>query len=230
VYVLLRVKADMHIHSTYSDGKAGPREILLTASYRDLAVISITDHNTFQGSVAAKRIAENIPDAPLVIIGNEVRTDHGDILVYCFEPVNIPYKLDLLIDYAHENNCLVVPANPFDLLRLGIGDLVFEYKGWDALEVWNASANPRANRRALEAAKLLGLPGLANSDAHILDYIGVAYTVLEIDDLSVEAVFKAIKNGRVHPHKGYPSFKAFFKKMLWGVTRRVMGGKRSFLD
>ncbi len=216
----------MHIHSTYSDGRPGPREILLIAIDKGLSIISITDHNTFQGSVVASRIARHLPEAPLVVIGNEVRTDHGDILVYCMEPVNIPYRLDLLIDYAHENNCLVVPAHPFDIVRLGIGDALFEYKGWDAVEVWNASADPRANKRAMEAAKLLGLPGLANSDAHIADYIGVAYTVFELEDLDVEYVFKAIKDHRVYPHRGYPSFKAFFKKLSWSITRRITGRRQ----
>ncbi len=222
-----RIKADMHIHSTYSDGRSSPREILLTALYRDLGVVSITDHNTFKGALAARRIMRDLPESPLVVIGNEVRTEYGDILVYCYEPVDVPYRLDLLIDYAHENNCLVVPAHPFDRLRLGIGDVVFDYRDWDALEIWNASADPRANKRAIEAAKLLGLPGLANSDAHIPEYIGAAYTVIEVEDLNVESVFKAIRDGRVYPHKGYPSFKAFFKKLSWSITRRLYGRKKT---
>ncbi|MET1159708.1 MAG: PHP domain-containing protein [Thermoprotei archaeon] len=213
------VKADMHIHSSFSDGRASPREILLYAISKGLSVISITDHDTFAGSVEARKYAKNFEEKIVVIIGIELRVPQGDVLLYCYEPIETPRDLSVLIDYAHENNCLVVPAHPFDLLRLGIGDAIFEYKGWDAIEVWNASASKGANKKAIEAAKILDLPMLANSDAHIPEYIGVAYTMLEISELSIDGVFKAIKNNRVKPHYGYPPFRVFLKRIAWGIER-----------
>ncbi len=219
---MTRVMGDLHIHSTFSDGRASPREILLAAVYKDLRVIAITDHNTFRGAVEAARLSRNMPEAPLVIIGNEVRTDHGDILVYCYEPIDTPHRLDLLIDEAHANNCLVVPAHPFDTWRAGIGDAIYDYReAWDAIEVWNASASKGANKKAMEAARLMGLPGLANSDAHILEYIGAAYTVFEIDELSIEGVFRAITSGHVYPRTGYPPFNVFLKRISWSIRRRI---------
>jgi len=215
------LKADLHIHSTHSDGKSSPREIILTAMYKNLDVISITDHNTFSGAVEAAKITRSIPEAPLIIIGNEVRTDEGDILVYCTEPFDAPKNIGLLIDKAHENNCLVVPAHPFDILRLGIGDVLFEYKGWDAIEVWNASANLRANKEAIKAAKLLNLPSLASSDAHIPDYIGVAYTIIDVDNPTVEDVLESIRKGKTKPHPGYPPFKSLIKRFSWSIERRI---------
>lgn len=215
----MRLKADLHIHSTYSDGRASPVEIIYTAIEKGLDVIAITDHNTFRGGVAGYKASKNIPDSPIVIIGNEVRTQLGDILVYCLDEVDIPYSVPEIIDRGHEDGCLVVPAHPFDILRLGIGEALFDYSGWDAVEVWNASSTHRANRRAIEAAKLLRLPGLANSDAHILEYIGVAYTLIEVDEYSVEGVFKAIKKGLVHPHYGYPPFKHLFKRFFWSLEK-----------
>lgn len=215
------VKADLHIHSIHSDGRSSPREIILTAMYKDLDVISITDHNTFSGAIEASKIARNMPEAPLIIIGNEVRTNEGDILVYCTEPFDTPRNTGLLIDKAHENNCLVVPAHPFDVFRLGIGDAIFEYREWDAVEVWNASANPKANREAIKVAKLLNLPGLANSDAHIPDYIGVAYTIIEVDNLTIEDILESIRKGKTKPHPGYPPFKSLIKRLSWSIERRI---------
>lgn len=217
----MHVKADMHIHSTYSDGRASPREILIYAQYKGLAVISITDHDTFLGSVVAQRYLRSIQEDLVVIIGNEVRTDEGDILLYCYEPIDTPRTLEDLVDHAHSNNCLVVPAHPFDLFRLGIGTAIYEFKEWDAIEAWNASANKGANRKAVEVAKEMGLPMLANSDAHIPEYIGTAYTVLEIDELSVDGVFKAIKRGLVKPHYGYPPFNLVAKRFLWSIERAL---------
>ncbi len=216
------VRADMHIHSYYSDGRMSPREIILEAIYKDLRVIAVTDHNTFRGAVETLRLARGHPEAPLVIIGNEVRTDHGDVLVYCYEPINTPRSIPELIDEAHSNDCLVVPAHPFDEFRKGIGDLVYDYAElWDAIEVWNASASKKANRKALEAAKILDLPGLANSDAHIPEYIGIAYTLIEIGELSPEGVFKAIKDKNTIPHPGKPPFRLLLKRFKWSIGRRV---------
>jgi len=216
-----RLAADMHIHSTVSDGKASPMEIIYAAMDKGLDVISITDHNSFQGSVIAKKIASSINGAPIIIVGNEIRTQYGDVLVYCIEEPDIPFTLPELIDRAHEENCLVVPAHPFDIFRLGIGDMIYEFNGWDALEIWNASASHGSNKKAIKAAKILGLPGLANSDAHILECIGSAYTVIEVDDYSVEAILESIRKGRVHPHPGYPPFKYVIKRFAWGFRRII---------
>ncbi|WFO76259.1 PHP domain-containing protein [Desulfurococcaceae archaeon MEX13E-LK6-19] len=215
----------MHIHTTVSDGRASPYEVVLTAIEKELGIIAITDHNSFRGGILAQEYAKKYQHEIIVIIGNEVRTVHGDVLVYCSSPKNIPNipsSLQELIDKAHENNCLVVPAHPFDSLRLGIGDLVYELKGWDAIEVFNASANRGANKKAEEAARILGLPGLASSDAHIPEYIGTAYTIIEIDDYSPEGVLEAIRKNKVTPVKRYPPFKYFVKRVLWTIERKTV--------
>ena len=210
----------MHIHTIYSDGRATPEEVLLYARDKGLRIIAITDHDSFQGALAAKHLAEKqYSGEVLVVVGNEVRTDKGDVLVYCYEPFNTPRELGLLIDKAHENNCLVVPAHPFDVLRLGIGEYIYEYSGWDAVEVWNASASKGANRKAIAAARELGLPGLANSDAHIPEYIGVAHTLIDVEELSIDSVFKAIRENKVKPRFGYPPFKVFMKRIAWSMER-----------
>lgn len=218
---MLRLAADMHIHSTISDGVAGPMEIVYAAIDKGLDIISITDHNSFQGSIMARKIASNINGAPVIIVGNEVRTQYGDVLVYCTEEPDIPYTLPELIDRAHEENCLVIPAHPFDIFRLGVGDAIYDFNGWDALEIWNASASHGSNKKAMKAAKILGLPGLANSDAHIPEYIGSAYTIIEVDEYNVEAILEAIRKGRVHPHLGYPPFKYVIKRFVWSFRRMI---------
>lgn len=215
------IKADMHIHSTYSDGSSSPKEILRHSLYRGLRAISITDHDTFQGSVVASRESSSFSGEILVVIGIEVRTNRGDILLYCHDPIDTPRRVDVLIDYAHENNCIVVPAHPFDKFRSGIGEAIYEYSGWDAIEAWNASADKGANKRAIRAAAELNLAGLANSDAHIVEYVGSAYTSIDLDELSVEALFKAIKNRKTKPHYGYPPLKHFLKRVSWSIYRRL---------
>ena len=50
--------ADLHIHSTYSDGSFSPEEIVKMASQRGIDVISIADHDTVDGIEPAQKAAE----------------------------------------------------------------------------------------------------------------------------------------------------------------------------
>ncbi|WP_440058928.1 PHP domain-containing protein [Thermogladius sp. 4427co] len=217
----MRIVADLHIHSVYSDGRAPPSEIIAYAIARGLNAISITDHNTFQGSIRALELVRGGGYDIIIVPGVEVRTDRGDVLVYCDKPFDFPLSLPELIDRAHENNCLVAPAHPFDLLRLGVGEAVYTIRGWDAIEVWNASATKSANRKAIEAARALGLPGIANSDAHVPEQVGSAYTVIEAGDASIESVLDAIRKGKTSPHYGTHSLGATVKWVTWSVERRL---------
>lgn len=225
--LLMSYKADLHIHSRYSDGKASPKEIVDYAVANGLSIISVTDHDTFQGSMVASRFSSSSNNI-VVIMGVEVRTIDGDVLLYCREAIDFPRALDALIDKARDNNCLVVPAHPFDVMRLGIGDRVFEYNGWSAIEVWNAGAPTGANKKAANAARMLNLPGIANSDAHILEHVGVAYTLVDAKDLKVSEVFEALLKGRVKPVQGRYPFRSMVKRLSWSIEHRIrsLGGVR----
>jgi predicted metal-dependent phosphoesterase TrpH len=54
----MQAKADLHIHTTASDGKANPEELVCRAESSNLSVISITDHDTIAGVRAAQKEAE----------------------------------------------------------------------------------------------------------------------------------------------------------------------------
>ena len=61
--------ADLHIHSSYSDGAFTPKKIMEEASNRRLHTISITDHDTLSGSILAWKMADDYPVE--VIVGIE---------------------------------------------------------------------------------------------------------------------------------------------------------------
>ena len=48
-------RADLHIHSTYSDGTLPPAEIIRLAKEAGLAAVSITDHDNVAGCVEAEQ-------------------------------------------------------------------------------------------------------------------------------------------------------------------------------
>ena len=68
------MKADLHIHTTASDGRLEPKEIVALAISVGLDVIAITDHDTIDGVVPALAAAQN-SGSITVIPGVEINTD-----------------------------------------------------------------------------------------------------------------------------------------------------------
>ena len=84
------MKADLHLHSTASDGRHSPEELVRMAASRGVEVIGITDHDTVDGIPAALEAAKSFPKLR-VIPGVEISTDvpHGEV-----------HMLGYFIDYA----------------------------------------------------------------------------------------------------------------------------------
>jgi predicted metal-dependent phosphoesterase TrpH len=54
----MTAKANLHIHTTASDGKTKPRKLVRRAAHLNLSVFSITDHDTTAGVLAAQEETE----------------------------------------------------------------------------------------------------------------------------------------------------------------------------
>lgn len=73
-------KWDLHIHTTASDGKGTPEEVVNAAIDKGLSVIAITDHHTVRNVDEIKRIGN---DRGLTVIsGIEFRTEYGNKSVH----------------------------------------------------------------------------------------------------------------------------------------------------
>jgi 3',5'-nucleoside bisphosphate phosphatase len=71
-------KADFHNHSTASDGKLTPAQIVDLAAARGVRIFALTDHDSTEGIAEARRAAEKHPGFVL-IPGVELSTDiEGD--------------------------------------------------------------------------------------------------------------------------------------------------------
>jgi predicted metal-dependent phosphoesterase TrpH len=68
------MKADLHLHTTASDGRLEPKEIVSLAVKVGLDVIAITDHDSIDGVRPALAAAEAFPSL-MVIPGVEINTD-----------------------------------------------------------------------------------------------------------------------------------------------------------
>lgn len=97
---MLDFRADLHCHSTCSDGTATPQEIIELACQKGLQGLSITDHDTIEAYKEAIPIAK-AKGLPLVS-GVEFSAVHKEtsvhILAYSF-PLHSP----LILDFCHKH-------------------------------------------------------------------------------------------------------------------------------
>ncbi|MEJ5305283.1 MAG: PHP domain-containing protein [Ignavibacteria bacterium] len=80
----MKIEADLHLHSNYSDGKHSIAEVIEFAVEKRLKVISITDHDTIDGVNEACILAEakGIQNIPGVEVSSEIDGQEIHILGY----------------------------------------------------------------------------------------------------------------------------------------------------
>ena len=86
------MKIDLHLHTTFSDGKLSPEELVRNAHENHYSFISITDHDTFAGYLEARDYMKNKNFNLELIPGVEVSTifenNEVHILAYYFDETN----------------------------------------------------------------------------------------------------------------------------------------------
>ncbi len=70
-------KADLHCHTTFSDGCEAPELVAASARERGLDIIAVTDHNEFLGSVVARERAQAMGLNLTVILGEEYSLEYS---------------------------------------------------------------------------------------------------------------------------------------------------------
>jgi predicted metal-dependent phosphoesterase TrpH len=94
------IKADLHTHTYYSDGKYSPAELVERAGFCGIRYLSITDHDNVEGIEEAIEKANQIGID--LIPGVELSSEHKDrevhVLGYFFDYKN-PELLDYLIKF-----------------------------------------------------------------------------------------------------------------------------------
>jgi predicted metal-dependent phosphoesterase TrpH len=177
---------EIHCHSTFSDGRATPKEIVEYAKNR-LDGIAITDHDRIDGSLEALKYAN---ERFTVIPGMEVSSIEGHILALNVRKA-IPSYLSAkeTVDAIHSMGGLAVAAHPYDLWRRGVGDLIMTLP-FDAAEVINGHTFGSRKNVAKMCSKA-GIAKVGGSDAHTLSEIGSVAVEFEGDILS------SIKSGRI---------------------------------
>jgi predicted metal-dependent phosphoesterase TrpH len=194
-----RVKVDMHTHSEYSPDSRTPLKSQAAAlKAAGIDVVCATDHNTIEGALRLREIAEGVR----VIVGEEISSRDGEIIGLFLEKA-VPRDLSAeeTIERIHEQGGVVSVPHPFSRNRLyhirrSALDRVFGQI--DCIEIFNArEAFAADNRRAEAFAKDKNIPGAVGSDAHRTSEIGRAW--IEVDDFEGRDGFvAALRGGTVH--------------------------------
>jgi len=217
VQVETRGRADLHVHSRWSDGAQSPESIVLAAARRRLDVLAITDHDEIRGALRARDFAAAQPALGVeVVVGEEISTLNGHLLgLWLSERVPPGLPARRTIELIHAQGGLAVAAHPFHPLRgaarghRSLGALVPELP-LDGLEVVN---NAGVFSWAYDAWAALRnvewmLPVTGGSDAHDVWYLGSGLT--RFAGHSAAELRAALQGGRTRAH------------VAWSWTARKM--------
>ncbi len=238
-------KADIHVHTSASDGAPSPRQLLeYIEHHTDLDVVAITDHDTLDGALEAAALHRDGDYRFDLIIGEEVTSTAGHI-IGLFLTKAIPAELSAqeTIKRIHRQGGLAIAAhpllaaihmNPDMLTSRGVGVDVLMNEQFDGIEIINGSPtmkkeNARArmlNRTVMFRAELGG------SDAHIPEAVGKGYTLFPgqtaaelrqaIEQKTTEAV-----SARYHVREVLKYVRFFLKMKIREIGRILVGGVRT---
>ena len=86
-------RADLHMHSTYSDGIATIEQILDHVEHHTyLDAIALTDHNVIEGALRARDLWAKASYRFDFIVGEEISTTEGHLLVLFIENPRIAQR------------------------------------------------------------------------------------------------------------------------------------------
>ncbi|MBO0687768.1 MAG: phosphotransferase [Candidatus Dormibacteraeota bacterium] len=167
-------RADLHMHSTVSDGAATPAELAKVLLGSGLSVAAITDHDSIEGGLMVREILGG--RGPEIVVGTEVTTADGHLLALYVEE-DVPAGLDArrTVEIIHDMGGLAVAAHPY-FPRKSLGDLAGGLP-FDAVEVANGTPlGEVANSRAATSLGASARARVGGSDAHLPGAVGHVLT------------------------------------------------------
>lgn len=213
------IKADLHIHTTYSMDCTMPLEKIISRCLEvGINCLGVADHNTIAGALKLKEMA---PFS--IIVGEEILTLNGEVIGF-FLTQEIPSKLSIeeTVAQIKAQNGLVCIPHPYDRLRVSVfRDQISEdiMSDVDIIEVFNArSLSPGSSTKAAQLVQKYGKLASAGSDAHTLPEIGNAY--VEMPKFNDKEEFLAsLAKGKISGNKSSPT--AYFVSTWNKLKKRL---------
>ena len=215
------LRLDLHVHSSFSDGRDGVEEILKAALEGGLDGIAITDHDTLEGSFEAERTVGREGLELLVIPGVEVSTSDGHLIALGVRELPPPGRSpEETIEFVRARGGITVVSHPFHLFRHSM----YRIPDCDAVEVYNSKyIFGIANFWAKKMAERRGLPMVAGSDAHMAGTVGLGVTVVEVEEgCDQDGILGSIREGKVKIESRRMSPSVFVSQMVRWVNKRLL--------
>jgi predicted metal-dependent phosphoesterase TrpH len=214
------LKCDLHVHTNFSrDGESRVEEILRRAEQVGLDAIAITDHDTIEGVLYARKLHSPV----LVIPGIEVSTRQGHILVLGID-VPLPSRRDVLetITEARAHGGLVILPHPYHMWRHGVArKMKGSIRAVDAVEAFNSRyIVGTANRKAALMARRYQKPCVGGSDAHHARFVGFGVTYIDAEP-TVDSILSAIREGQTIAGCRMTPLRTYTRQSLRSIIRRV---------
>jgi len=219
-----RGRADLHMHTTASDGWPAPHQLVDQARRVGLDVIAVTDHDTIEGALRAADYAARRAGVD-VIVGEEVSSRNGHIVgLFLERRIRPGMSAAATVHAIHDQGGLAVAVHPFWRTQRrtragkvhGVGWLAAELE-FDAIEVENATPGFYVfNQLARRLNMGLGAAEVGGSDAHIVDAIGRAYT--EFAGRTPKALRSAIEAGTTVAGRQRYRALGLMRYAAWGLN------------
>ena len=201
---------DIHAHTSPASPCSDALVDDLIQQAKDIGLdgICLTDHNYVWSEADLKALRQKHDF--LVLGGNEITTDRGDVLVFgYYEDIKNVITLADLRERVLNAGGYMVLAHPFrgflvvDVNKVGLSAEkaaqrdVFGYV--DAMEVHNGKLTPSENDFSHDVAGIVKLPQTGGSDAHKPDEVGVFATRFFADIENETDLVRALHSGRFEP-------------------------------
>ncbi|MBM4438585.1 MAG: PHP domain-containing protein [Actinobacteria bacterium] len=168
--------AELHAHTSASDGVPSPEELVRRADRLGLDVLAVTDHDLIDGALRARDYARRSGARVEVIVGIEVTTRRQDHIVGLFVEAPVPIFRPVIdtVRAIQAQGGLAIVAHPFLGLPSSISPqrlaAALRHASFDGIEVENQYMRERT--RAAVRAFLTRQPvgaSIGASDAHFGD-------------------------------------------------------------
>ncbi|NUN08378.1 MAG: hypothetical protein HUU54_04305 [Ignavibacteriaceae bacterium] len=216
--------ADLHMHTTVSDGTMSPQAVVNEVVIQNLIserssgrrvydVIAVTDHDAIEGATTAIEYLDSHYETGTleIIVGAEVSSKDGHILALDIKK-NVRKDMSALdtITAIHDQGGIAIAAHPFAYIPFmkglkGIGKFIYDENIGpllDAVEIRNANPTETINNLVTQFINSITFkkPVCGGSDSHFQSAIGKSYTIFE--GRTKEDLFASIRAGTVRA-KGY---------------------------
>ncbi|MCQ2078863.1 MAG: PHP domain-containing protein [archaeon] len=205
------MKADLHVHTCYSnDGVSTPEQVIEACVAGGIDIVAVTDHNEFKAYFDIKDNDRGI----IVVPAEEVSSKEGHIVALGIDRhIERDMSIQETIDAIHEAGGYAIAAHPYRWWS-GLGPKNTINHEFDGTEAMNARSIPSANRKSYRLARKLGRPMSAGSDAHSPERIGWGYLELPDGLKTWQDVVQAVMEGKGVPHS---KSRGFLRTLRYGI-------------